>query len=56
MIYFLCFSANSFNLTLRFKKVGGPRLLCCRWAHVRGDRILTFQIFHDAASKDLRPR
>jgi hypothetical protein len=56
MIYFLCFSSNSFNLTLRFEKVGGPRLLCFRLIHVRNDYILIFQIFHDATSKDLRPR
>ena len=41
---------------LTFEKSSGPRSLWFRLVHVRSDCILTFQIFHDASSKDLRPR
>jgi hypothetical protein len=42
-------------LALMFEKVSGPLLLWLGVVYVRTDCILLFQIFRNAASKNLRP-
>ena len=50
-----CFSIESLPFSAEVGKITPPCSLWFGLADVRTDYILTFQIFHEATSKDLRP-